>query len=382
MPTAASASGRSAAPVDVLIVTAIRLEYDAAREVKTGALGEWAEDRSAVTGLRIDRRDFHAADGGVLRVALICGEDLMGGTATAAIAGPVIQALRPRCLAMCGVLGGKPGDTEFGDVIFADQLLLHDSGKNTEAGFEHATRPHALELRWLERAHDFAKDPGDALAWLAGDPWSEEQEKAWLLDQFFRGFDPTKHPALVDECCTRYEALVDALLTEGLVQPPSEGPPLTDKGKAHVAGLRFKKPRWPNLDPPRRGANVHVGPIASGNAVQADPALWTELKGFARKTLGVEMEGDAVATAAEVHRVPLALVLKGVMDHTNKDKDDRFKPFAARVGRVPARLRAPLPPDGRASWLRRPAHPGYGHAARDPRALATARRALRGGPLA
>jgi tetratricopeptide (TPR) repeat protein/nucleoside phosphorylase len=325
IPTAAE----ERAPADVLIVTAIREERDAVKAVATGAVGTWIEERAPSTELRIERRAFRAADGGMLQVALICAEE-MGGAQTVGVAGPVVMALRPRCLAMCGVLGGKPADTEFGDVLLADQLVLHDTGKRTEKGFEHATRPHKLDVRWLEKARDFAEDPGDALAWLQQPPWTPAQERAWLLDQFSRGFHPPSHAALLIECCPSYRTLVRDLVDEGLVQPGEEEP-LTDKGKSLVRRERFLDPLWPGLDPPRRSTRVHVGPIVSGNAVQADPALWRELSAFARKALGVEMESHAVGTAAELHQVELALVMKGVMDHADKHKDDRFKPFAARA---------------------------------------------------
>lgn len=317
------------APVDVLIVTAIREERDAVKDVITGALGDsWSAEPAPSTGLRVERRTFRAANGSKLRVALICAED-MGGTQTAGVAGPVVMALRPRCLAMCGVLAGKPDDTEFGDVIFADQLLLHDSGKRTERAFEHATRPHTLDIRWLEKARDFAEDPQDARDWLADAAWSDEQQRAWLLDQFSRGRTRTSLARLLPECCPSYETIVAQLLTEGLVCSGDD--PLTAAGKQHVAELRFRSLRWPGLARPRRSLAVHVGPIASGNAVQGDSALWKELSVFARKTLGVEMEAHAVANTAELHQVELAVVMKGVMDHADRHKDDRFKPFAARA---------------------------------------------------
>ena len=316
------------APADVLVVTAIREERDAVKAVRTGALGDaWVAEVAPSTGLRIERRSFRAADGGELHVALICAED-MGGTQTAGVAGPVVMALRPRCLAMCGVLGGKPDDTEFGDVIFADQLFLHDSGKRKETGFEHATRPHKLDIRWVEKARDFAEDPGDALDWLKSPAWTEEQQQAWLLDQFARGRSAGSLGKLREECCPSYESFIGRLLAEGLVQP--EVDPLTEAGKRYVAKERFKSPRWPGLDPPRRSLQVHVGPIASGNSVQGDSELWNELAVFARKALGVEMEAHAIGNTAELHQVELAVVMKGVMDHANKHKDDRYKVFAAR----------------------------------------------------
>ncbi|MBI5517107.1 MAG: hypothetical protein HY909_25235 [Deltaproteobacteria bacterium] len=315
-------------PADVLIVTALREEAAAVRAVMTGALGQWTASRAPSTQLRIERRSFRAADGGDLRVALICAEE-MGGAQTVGVAGPVVMALKPRCLAMCGVLAGKPRDTELGDVVIADQLIPHDTGKRTKKGFEHATRPHKLDIRWLEKARDFAQDPHDALLWLERTQWTELEERAWLLDQFSRRFDPLAHEALLSECCKSYTVLIETLWTEGLVRRGTAR--LTKKGEAHIRAKRMANSRWPALDQPRRSTKVRVAPIASGSAVQADPALWEELSQFARKALGVEMESHGVGTTAELHQVELALVMKGVMDNANKYKDDRIKPFAARA---------------------------------------------------
>src|SRR5262245_42753771 len=106
----ASVAGQQNAPADVLIVAALREERDAVKAVTTGALGAWTEERAPGTELRVERRSFRAARSGVLRVALICAEE-MGTAQTVGVAGPVVMALRPRCLAMCGVLAGKPKDT-------------------------------------------------------------------------------------------------------------------------------------------------------------------------------------------------------------------------------------------------------------------------------
>lgn len=78
-----------------------------------------------------------------------------------------------------------------------------------------------------------------------------------------------------------------------------------------------------------RPYHVHVGPIASGNGVMADASIWTRLHGE-RKTLAVEMEAAALGELAHEHSLPFAIA-KGVMDHADEHKADRFKEFAART---------------------------------------------------
>lgn len=77
---------------------------------------------------------------------------------------------------------------------------------------------------------------------------------------------------------------------------------------------------------------VQAGPMASGNAVMADPGVWQRLRSTGiRKVLALEMEAATIATVAHARRVPHWLVAKGVMDNADLRKDDRFKEFAARA---------------------------------------------------
>jgi hypothetical protein len=84
--------------------------------------------------------------------------------------------------------------------------------------------------------------------------------------------------------------------------------------------------------PDRLPFQIKVGPIASGNAVVKDGTSWDRLKELGvRSVLGIEMEAASLARIAFDLRVPSWIVVKGVMDHGDPRKDDRFKPFAARV---------------------------------------------------
>ena len=74
--------------VDVLIVTAIKLEYDALLKVDTGAApsSKW-EHREGPTGFNVAFRSFRAADGGMLRVAATYALTMGGVAAAGAAAG-------------------------------------------------------------------------------------------------------------------------------------------------------------------------------------------------------------------------------------------------------------------------------------------------------
>src|SRR6188768_2835297 len=121
--------GSSAAQVDVLIITAVKVEYAAALLVATGAWpgSTWTRE-TGPTGLEVALRTFRSKDGQPMRVALTHALE-MGGVAKASAAGELIAHYKPKCLAMCGGCAGRRGEVELGDVIVADRLWTYDTGK-------------------------------------------------------------------------------------------------------------------------------------------------------------------------------------------------------------------------------------------------------------
>jgi nucleoside phosphorylase len=70
----------------------------------------------------------------------------MGAPAAVATLLPLVQWLQPRCIAMCGVCAGRPDKgVLLGDVIAADQVFYHDTGKQLPV----QARP--LTTEWREQ---------------------------------------------------------------------------------------------------------------------------------------------------------------------------------------------------------------------------------------
>ena len=115
--------------IDVLIITALQEEHDAARDAALAAgrvgvgIAAW-EDRGAGTPTPYLLGGYTA---GGLTVAL-ARPTRMGGTATSPTASRLATELKPRCLAMCGVCAGNPGDVALGDVIVAEMTYAYDEG--------------------------------------------------------------------------------------------------------------------------------------------------------------------------------------------------------------------------------------------------------------
>ena len=112
---------------DVLIATALEMERNAVRDAAA-----WREDIG--TGVRHwERKDannfpdyllgeYALADGGSLTIAL-SHPTRMGGNFMSNIVSTLVERLKPRYLAMCGVCAGNPSDVALGDVVIGNPVF-------------------------------------------------------------------------------------------------------------------------------------------------------------------------------------------------------------------------------------------------------------------
>jgi nucleoside phosphorylase len=318
--------------VDVLIITAIKEEYDAARAVPgPSAWTEHDPDGDA---------PYATANAGSLSVAL-ARPIRMGGRSTAAITTTLTDRLRPACLAMCGVCAGNPGETAPGDVIVAAPAYEWDEGKHTAGRFLPAPEQYPQDARWVRAAQNFRPDglPSFGAA-------TERNAAVWLLERLYKGQNPIRHPARERYFTSATWAdQLRMLESTGLIVPRAGGFALTPDGRRTIRDMLYIDLDGPTSLP----FKVHTGAMASGSAVMAVPGIWDELAVHQRKILALDMEAATVATIWHERRVPHWLVAKGVSDHADDDKDDRFKAFAARASaevlfELLERLLKPAPP--------------------------------------
>ena len=314
-------TGEEHSNLDVLIITALRGEFDAARAAPNG-VAEWQEHDTGGAAPYLRGR-YQTPTGDWLSVALARPTN-MGDRSTSPLATTLTDLLKPTCLAMSGVCAGNPDDTAPGDVIVAAPAYKYDEGKLTGATFQGDQHQYPLDIRWLHAAQDF--DP-------AGLPShgeaTEDEAVVWYLERLHKGQDPRTHPAR-----KRYfppptwQPRLARLESEGLIAWQDGQWRLTDPGTAKIQRILAD-----DVDGPRQlPFAVHPGPMASGSAVITDPKIWDRLREMGvRKIAGLEMEAATIATVAHDRQVPHWLVAKGVMDHANLAKDDRFKGFAARA---------------------------------------------------
>lgn len=225
---------------------------------------------------------------------------------------------------MCGVCAGNPAEMALGDVIVAEIVYTYDEGKQKRNSFEGDHRQSQISDTWLRAAQDLTPTGLPSF----GEP-SEGEARTWLLQRLYAGDDPRHHPARQRYFpSSTWEKRTRDLQDSGLVLRDGPRLSLTDRGRSVVEENLFY-----DVDGPTRlPFEIRVGPIASGNVVVKDGLTWEKLKKWGvRSVLGLEMEASAMGSIAHRLAVPKWIVAKGVMDHADPRKDDRYKPFAARA---------------------------------------------------
>ncbi|MHA7630538.1 tetratricopeptide repeat protein [Corallococcus sp. M7] len=319
----------------VVILTAITLEYQEALKVEDGAWegSRWEEEKGP-NELPVAFRNFRGKGGKPLRVVVAQAGD-MGGVAAANALLPLVEAYRPRCVAMSGVCAGHPRKTSLGDVIAPERLFFHDTGKREPDGVKQDLKTYNLPDAWKVALEHFDfKTRFQNQEWWKKRPISYEWQENWVLAILHQGVaDPASHPDC-ETSCPQWEKVIELLWNSGDVELGTLT--LTEKGRKRIGAVLIKhRNQLPDLAPTgtMRPFKVHVAPMGSGNQVVEDEAIWDLISESMRKTLGLEMEAAAIGAVAHAQsdKNLKALVMKGVMDFANQGRDDHFKQFAARA---------------------------------------------------
>jgi nucleoside phosphorylase len=313
--------------VDVVLITAIKEEFEAAKAVFSAASDsqdgvlEWTESKTILNVPHLTG-DFVQDASSIFRVAL-AKPTRMGAIRTGQLAAILVDRLKPRCLVMCGVCAGNPGDLALGDIVVSELAYQYDEGKREADGFVGDHRQSPISPGWLRATESL--NPEQLPSY--GRPTLKDA-RYWLLERLHGGNDPRSHPArkrYFDK--GEWQTTIKGLEDEGLLRIEGTTLHLTDAGRAEV-----ERSIVMDVDPPEKlPFAIKTGPIASGNVVVKDGLTWDMLKRMGVRTvLGLEMEAAAVGEIGRASGVEW-IVMKGVMDHADPKKDDRFKLFAARA---------------------------------------------------
>jgi nucleoside phosphorylase len=313
---------------DVVIITALPEEFEAVIEAASRG---YARD-AGVDGWRwFDEDDDYPYSCGVYQRAghpsitiAVAVAERMGGDSAAPLASVLCERLKPGCLAMSGVCAGNPGVVALGDVVIADRTYNYQLGKRTDALFQPDTLTRNLTKPWKLAADKMRSDDLSSFGRA-----TDDDVKLWVLERLLAGDDPRKHPAQKRYLPgASWNELRQALASEGLITISGRSLDLTATGRAFVEEAVEN-----DLDSPQTlPFSIHVGPMASGDVVVKDGITWQSLAARGvRSVAALEMEAATIASVAYESNVPNWLVVKGVMDHADPRKDDRYKPFAARA---------------------------------------------------
>jgi len=349
---------------DVLFVVALQDELDSLEDLleKRGMKVREARDSAGQTLKWCTVEDIHHKE----RVFAMARATDMGETAAASAASRLIAELsrvgRPRCIAMTGICGGNSRKVRLGDLVVADRLFKFDDGKiealkersDTLAERDVFSDIRTFILPPLVRrdlevfSKEWNKSPGDSGdLTLMKRPQSMTQLKYWYLFQLGCSgssgleIDVLKKRSQSEE--REWDGVLDTLLAIRPSISEKEAPELgtgwvhlkrnrlvlTGIGKEafyRLAATRRDKP-W-NVD--RDRSRVVLGPMATGARVQKDETLVDHLKKLLRDIMAVEMEGAAIAAVAHENSIP-CIVVKGVVDHLDRNKDDMFRIYASRL---------------------------------------------------
>ncbi|MEZ5714387.1 MAG: hypothetical protein R3D85_03955 [Paracoccaceae bacterium] len=319
--------------VDVLLLTALPEEFEEARKVFTtdssgnGVL-RWDEQKYSNTPYH--KGTYSSGNENLFDIA-IAHPGRMGGIGIALLATTLIERLKPQCLVMSGVCAGNPGDLALGDLVVSEMAYQYDEGKRTPDKFLGDHRHSIISVGWRQAAEQLKASDLPS----HGEP-TDRMAKYWLLETLMAGDDPRSHPARDRYFGSeQWKRTIESLEEEKLVILVGKNMDLSEAGRQFI-----ERSRYLDIAPPDKlPVAIRIGPIASGNTVVKDGVTWENLKQMGVRTvLGLEMEAATIGAAATALGVAEWLVVKGVMDHADPRKDDRYKLFAARASAEALRL--------------------------------------------
>lgn len=312
--------------VDVLLICALKDEYDQVLNVADGIQAPGWNEHPLASGWIVADASFTTADGNTLRIRAIHASH-MGREQVQAVASKLIHEQPARCIAMSGICAGRRGKVSLGDVIFAERLWSYDAGKVTVENGKEKFQGDPIQYKpspvWVQRMQHVPV-PSPSTPWLSSRPRLPlELQEDWTLLRVLAGEVPSQHPDF-NSACPNWSDVLPRLwerkwLEKSLV--------LTATGRQHAEELNLLH-HITLPTPPDFG--IHVAPMATGAAVSEDEGIFPRLADSMRKVLGIEMEASALGALGEVHDIPV-VVAKGVSDYGAPFKDDRYREFAARA---------------------------------------------------
>lgn len=247
---------------------------------------------------------------------------------------PLLEEFKPCFVTMTGICAGDRRKVSLGDLVVAERAFVYDSGKFVRAADGSLKQLPDIDSQHIDTAvlhfvQMFNAWKPDVYA-LAR-PASKRQQREWLLNRLLE--EPT---ASVDDI-PRAELELHAPSWRKIVHELTAGPDayLTEertlRDKDRVNQLRNGLAEFPFTDPlqPIR----HIAPVASGSSVRGDDPF-ADIQKAVRDTLAIDMEAAAFYRTVADFPAMQALLVKGVSDYADSDKDDAYHKYAAEVSAI------------------------------------------------
>jgi nucleoside phosphorylase len=245
---------------------------------------------------------------------------------------PVLAELQPRFAAMTGICAADKDRVVLGDLIVAERAFLYDTGKIVSGKrgrkkqlYDTSTHQPHPDILQLVQMFDSWKP---AVMQLRR-PISKRQQRDWLLNTLLQAptlsIDAIPQQEL-EQHAPDWKKIINELQSgrQPYVKDGALSGPARERLLSSPSGFPFKDPESPKR---------HIVSMASGSAVRSDNPFM-EIQVPVRGAIAIDMEGATFyRTVAEFTGLH-SLLVKGVCDYADSDKDDSYHDYASAISAI------------------------------------------------
>lgn len=356
---------------DVCVVCALPEEFEAFERVVTNACKVSFQETKSHNGRPYRYAMIPHSSGKQLALHLSLPVE-MGPEAMSLHLMSILKEFRPGFVAMSGICAGDRRKVTLGDLVVAERafsyergkVILDEDGKSVHLPDAMPYRPDPATLvairmfrTWLQEVKQLQRPP------------SKKQQRDWLLNRLLEAPEHRVKGISLTELEQHAPDWRNILIEWRQSSPPVLSP---DRRLLDVSAIEdrvYGPEKFPFVDP--QEPKLFIATMASGNAVHAnDP--FAEIQRPVRTAVAIDMESAVFyrVVTEEVKDIR-SLVVKGVCDYADSEKDDSYHTYAAEVSALyllsfiqqyitprpsaavpPARGLEPAPPDEKADALK------------------------------
>ena len=239
---------------------------------------------------------------------------------------------------MTGICAGDKTKTNLGDIIIADKIFIYGSGSIEDTNnLKPETNFHSLKNSIKQNLDNIAGYKEEILRSIkTTKPISDEYRKSWFLCYYYyqkngKNFESISQQSFDQIIGNRNKIIVEKLIKSGLILDNVKKIELSFDGEKFVNSIN--PGRNPNLIKEEQQTNIIINPIASVLNVFKDQVILEKIHNIDRKAISIDMEGFVfykIMNEENTGKIKFLLV-KGVSDYADSEKDDQFHDYAAQA---------------------------------------------------